>query len=95
MEIDFEGATITAEDKTVSELDNLQPGDLYIARRNTGWKLLTCRAVFYTKCADRHGDLYPCDLSPPNSDKHPSFVAAVEPAYPFDAWEAYRVKGIQ
>lgn len=41
MLVELEGATILAS----SNAGNIIPGDTYIAKRNTGWKLLTCRFV--------------------------------------------------
>lgn len=38
--IELEGATIVADGAA-----KIEPGDTYIAKRNTGWKLLTCRFV--------------------------------------------------
>lgn len=54
---DFEGVTL----KMVGESDSLQPGDIYVAERNQGPKLLTVReikinAVFPVEVA------YPYDL---------------------------------
>jgi hypothetical protein len=51
--IEFEGAIIVAEDESVDSdragvptpSDRLRPGEMYVARRNTGWKLLTCLRV--------------------------------------------------
>lgn len=41
--VDIEGCTIEADHQPITATsDQLQPGDLYIARRNTGWHLLTC-----------------------------------------------------
>jgi hypothetical protein len=39
IEIEFEGLKIKATQK------RLEPGDTYIAKRNTGWKLLTVKKV--------------------------------------------------
>lgn len=40
LSIELEGAKITADGSLA-----IQPGDTYIAKRNTGWKLLTCVSV--------------------------------------------------
>ena len=44
----FEGVILTVS------FDKINPGDSYIARRNTGWKLLTCKE-------SKRGIVYPVD----------------------------------
>ena len=49
MDIQYEGCVVhVAENSVDAEMETsllLHPGDLYMARRNTGWHLLTCRTV--------------------------------------------------
>jgi len=39
-EIQFEGLVVVVDTEV-----EIQPGDMYMAKRNTGWKLLTCDHV--------------------------------------------------
>ena len=41
MIIDFEGTKVVTED----DPGGLMPGDIYMAKRNAGWKMLTCKKV--------------------------------------------------
>ena len=49
MDVSFEGCIVEVADDTVeAEMTSqslLRPGAMYLAKRNTGWKLLTCRLV--------------------------------------------------
>ena len=48
MIIDFENTKIVVQDQSVYSrwaIDPLIPGQSYMAKRNTGWKLLTCLSV--------------------------------------------------
>lgn len=40
--VEIEGSFVTAIQSSGADL---KPGDVYIAKRNTGWKLLICRKV--------------------------------------------------
>ena len=91
MEIKLEGATVICEDQTICALDSLKPGELYIANRNTGWKLLTCAEVKYATCEGMHGE-YPCNNL---NKKHPDFIVSKEFEYSYNAWEAYKVLEIK
>lgn len=42
-DVEIEGKIITAYEHVHG--DRLEPGDMYIARRNTGWRLGKCRSV--------------------------------------------------
>jgi len=83
MIIEFEGCKIIAKDESVNfnfKNDPLLPGQLYIAKRNTGWKLLTCKSVTMMK-------------SPMETE--PDFIVPQEMAYCFDSWECFKVLGIE
>jgi hypothetical protein len=92
MIIELEGAKVIAEDTTVYWTD-IKPGETYIAKRNMGWKLLTCREVVYgaNRCSC-DGNLY-CEHHPDKG--HPSYIHPQETAYSYDSWESYKVIDIQ
>lgn len=85
--IEFEGVAL------IVDLDaEIKPGDTYLAKRNTGWKLLTCKEVKYQACLGEEKCF--AWRSPHNKEKgHPDYIIPVEWAYPFDAWECYKVVG--
>ncbi len=56
-DIDADGLVLTVSHK------DIEPGDTYVAKRNTGWHLLTCRAVdMGLGCVYNNEGAYPYDL---------------------------------
>lgn len=56
-------------------ITGITPGQLYVARRNTGWKLLTCQSY------------HPFTDLTSHEDARCGIVYPVENAYPFNDWE--------
>jgi len=81
-EIDFEGMTVVVADQHEGFLNDLQPGDSYMAKRNAGWCLLTVREVVP----------YPTEE---NGREHGGWVVPVETAYSYDLNECFRVLEIK
>lgn len=92
MEIELENAKIVCMDETVYNT-GIKPGELYMAKRNTGWKLLTCRDVSYgaNRCGNGNEKFF-CEHHPENG--HIDVVFPQENAYPFDSWECFKVLDI-
>jgi len=78
MNIEFEGMKIILSDKTAMD-DQLKPGDIYCAKRNQGWKFLTCKEVVMSK---DYLDI-------------PSYILNEEGEYPYDAYECRKVLEIK
>lgn len=55
---EFEGMTL----RMVGDSDSLQPGDTYVAERNTGPKLLTVREIKMNAVFPVEQNVYPYDL---------------------------------
>lgn len=79
MKIILEGATVDAMDESV-RLTGIEPGEIYIAKRNTGWKLLTCKSV-EMDCVPDHGE-------------YVNWVNPVEAEYNYDGHECFKVVNI-
>ncbi len=51
----------------------IEAGDLYLAKRNMGWKLLTCK----------------------QHNREDGYILAVEPSYPYDTLDCWKVLDIR
>ena len=60
---------------TVNERSQILPGDLYLARRHTGWHLLTCAEVVKVGPNQTRGYVVPREKN----------------AYCYDLWECLKV----
>jgi hypothetical protein len=78
-EIEFEGTTVVID----LTYGSIRKGDIYMARRNTGWKILTARDVIDRARADELGLKY-C-----------GWIAPVEPEYPYDIMECFKAVEIR
>lgn len=76
-----EGETLEVEGIIfVKEEGEISVGDWYIAERNQGPKLLTCRKIVDPSLEGGTGG---------------KFVVPVENAYPYDLWECVKVKIVE
>lgn len=61
MEIEYEGMIVVTEDFSV-EVTGILPAESYMAKRNTGWQLLTCLQVSPKGYVIPKENAYPYDL---------------------------------
>jgi len=69
----------------------IKPGEMYLARRNADWKLLTCAAYHAFDPITCAGHASLSTLENVSREIMCGLVFPVEPAYPFNDYECFRV----
>lgn len=87
MIINLEGLDVQISDIPI----RLSVGDLYVAKRNADWKLLTVKC--FGKWGERDSENKPTIVKTDNWDEA-NMVFPVENGYPFDTYETRKVLSI-